>query len=501
MVRLIARTCARLARLKEASTDFLRRDIWSNSSLRLRGIKGRLYALLRVLSIILDGLANNRLLNRSAALSCYSLLGLAPLVAIIVMVSGFVLHRGEPDVAADGLNHILRFIAPPVAEFTRLQEDTLREAPSAAGSETGVPENPSIRSENLNEDLVALIEHIIDSARSGTVGVVGVLLLILIGIQLLTSIEGAFNEIWGIRRGRSWYQRVILYWSFISLGAILSSASITLLSASAHSPLLDFLPFGDQVSRLLTVAGPLLSFLIILLLFYGFYRLMPNTSVGRNAALVGAFFVTISLFLNNYLSFLYVQRVITQQSLYGSLGILPILMIGLYIFWFFVLIGGQITYSVQNSRSLTHQYAWNNISGHTQGIVSLAAFALICRRFRECGAPYSSSELGKRTRVPRHVLNQCLNRLVDLGFINTTSTIREDGVATVRYQPARPLDAITLGAFRSALESYGNNEGADLIQGADPIVGHYQRGLESLTNSRLGAETFEEVLARSASDA
>ena len=501
MVRLITETWARLARLKKTSTDFLRRDIWRSSALHLGGIKGRLYALLRVLSIILDGLTNNRLLNRSAALSCYSLLGLAPLVAIIVMVSGFVLHRGDPDVAANGLNRILRFIAPPVAELARLQEGTLQETPSPAGAEPGVPEPPSIPSGNLNEDLVALIEHIIDSARSGTVGVVGALLLIFIGIQLLTSIEGAFNEIWGVRRGRSWYQRIVFYWSLISLGAILGSASITLLSTSAHSPLLDILPFGDQVSRLLSVAGPLLSFFMILLLLYGFYRLMPNTRVGRKAALVGAFFVTIFLFLNNYLSFLYVQRVITQQSLYGSLGILPILMIGLYIFWFFVLIGGQITYSVQNAGSLTHQYAWNNVSGHAQGIVSLAAFALICRRFRECQVPYSSSELTRRTRVPGHILNECLNRLADLGFINTTSTIREDGVASVRYQPARPLDTITLGAFRSALESYGNNEGAELIQEADPIVGHYLRGLESLANSRFGAETFEEILAKSTSGA
>ena len=107
-----------------------------------------------------------------------------------------------------------------------------------------------------------------------------------------------------------------------------------------------------------------------------------------------------SLFVITIYPFSYVHRVITQQSLYGSLGIVPVFMIGLYIFWFFVLIGGQITYSIQNADLLTHQSAWNNISVHTRETVALAAFTLICRRFRDCREAYSSGELTDRIRVP-----------------------------------------------------------------------------------------------------
>ena len=40
-----------------------------------------------------------------------------------------------------------------------------------------------------------------------------------------------------------------------------------------------------------------------------------------------------------------------QKSLYGSLGLMPILIFGMFIFWFFVLVGGQISYAVQMSNT------------------------------------------------------------------------------------------------------------------------------------------------------
>ena len=39
--------------------------------------------------------------------------------------------------------------------------------------------------------------------------------------------------------------------------------------------------------------------------------------------------------------FLYVQRVVDTRSLYGSVGIIVVLMLGLYVFWLLILLGGQ----------------------------------------------------------------------------------------------------------------------------------------------------------------
>ena len=480
--------------LKRRLSDYLHREIWQSSALHDNSLKGRFCSFLRVFSIILDGLTNNRLLSRSAALSYYSLIGLGPLLAIVVMVSGFILQRNEPNLAAHSLNRVLLFIAPPVAEFSRLDQQGIHDSTSASHTGLSAANNPKRLTPELNQDLVALINQVIESTRSGTVGIVGALLLIFIGIQLLTSIETTFNEIWGVRRGRSWFQRIVFYWTFISLGAILGFASVTLLSAATLVRFFDLLPFGEHVSHLFALAGPFLSSFLAMVLLYGFYRLIPNTKVKWKPALAGAIFVTLLLICNNYLSFLYVHRVITQQSLYGSLGIVPVLMIGLYIFWFFVLIGGQITYSIQNADLLTHQSAWNNISVHTRETVALAAFTLICRRFRDCREAYNSGELTDRIRVPGHILNESLNRLTDLGLVSIISTFDNDSENVVRYQPSRPLHNITLADFRSALECYGNNEGAELIHDVDPLITYYRNGFKNFTTSQLGSTSFEQLL-------
>jgi len=447
-------------------SHFLNQEIWRSKNLQEHGVRGRVFALLRILSILLNGLSNNRLLSRSAALSYYSLIGMGPLVAIVVMFSGFILQRGETDLAANSLQKVLLFIAPTVSELNKLDEKPIN-----------------------------LINNFIAQAQSGTVGIIGALLLIVIGIRLFISIESTFNEIWGVRKGRSWTLRVVYYWTFISLGAVLGFASVTIISASTLIGLFDYIPFGQQASYLFQYLGPLFSFAAILVLLWSFYRFIPNTTVRWQPALVGAFVVSLLLILNNYLSFIYVHRVISQQSLFGSLGIIPVLMIGLYVFWFFVLLGGQVTYSVQNADKLTHREAWENVSAHTRETLSLASFLIISRRFQACEPPVSAGELGEALRVPGHILNECLNQLVDLGFVSIIQYEGKGGENSGRYQPARPLKKITLGEFKDRLEGYGNNEGAELIHEADPLIGYYRDKLQKTSASRWGNQTFETLLA------
>ena len=113
-----------------------------------------------------------------------------------------------------------------------------------------------------------------------------------------------------------------------------------------------------------------------------FYRVIPNTKVFWRASFTGAVVVAVLLMLNNYLAFLYLRRVIFTKSLYGSLGIIPVLMFGLYIFWLFVLIGGQISYAVQNVHFRNSQVAWGTLSSSMRERLSLAVAR--CEDIKKC---------------------------------------------------------------------------------------------------------------------
>ncbi len=485
--------------------QLLREEIWRVGNTDDGNERGTnpAYAFLRITSIIFKGVSGNKLFSQAAALSYYSLISLGPVLAIAIMISGFVLQRSDPAFVSETLTRAINFVAPPTAEWDRLQENQaesnrsevaiLETPPGASDGDAVTPADPEPPAIELNPELVSLIDNIVKSAQSGAVGLIGSLFLIVIVIQMITSIEKSFNDIWGVRRGRSWAQRIVSYWTIISLGAVLTFASLTLLSASTIVRFIETLPFGLDGQKLMVWIGPVLSLLLLSLLLAFFNRFFPNTFVRWRPALIGGTLAALLLIGNHYLSFLYVHRVINQQSLYGSVGIIPVLMLGLYMFWLFVLLGGQVTYAVQNASSLTNEAAWENISTRSREQLALAATILICRRFQNCDQPPSGGELAATLRVPVQILNACLSQLNDIGWISAIESKRTGEEGETRFQPGRPLTAMSLETFHNGFDDYGNNDGVRLIDGVDPIVNRYQSLLDDLEHRRT---PFDVLLAR-----
>lgn len=467
-------------------------DIWSSSFNRERTLRNRFYAFLRIISISLSGLRDLKVASRAAALSYSSLLGLGPLVAIAVLISGFALGNRDPALIAQSLHRVIGFIAPQVNQYDLTNEDGVEILPIVTIGADGRPLPAT------DPELERLIRNFITSSRSGTAGVIGVFALLLIVLQLFTSIENTFNDIWGVRRGRGWITRIIYYWTTITLGAVLFFASITLLSATAFvkifKELLDWLPFGTRLAGAVEWVLPVCSFLLLLSLLTVFYRLVPNTRVRWRAALIGALLVTGLLFLNNYLAFLYFRGVIQTKSLYGSVGIVPILMAGLYIFWFFVLVGGQITYAVQNVRYRSSQTAWHNLNHATRESMSLVVLLLVARRFKVCAPAYSVTELSHLIKVPAQILNESLNRLCDLRLIEELPPAEGADPNDHRYQPARPLDRITLADFHQLFENYGEAPSGGLLTHVDPVLALYRDKLAAAVPAALGAKTLDQLI-------
>lgn len=422
---------------------------------------------LRFIILSSHGAIQNKLPSQSAALSYYTLIAIGPLLALAIMVSGFVLQDKDDDFAVDALNRLILFVAPQVSL-------ELSEFPPVEAHE-----DASESAASLNPQLIELINNLVDKARSGAVGIVGSIVLIFISIQLISSIENTFNQIWGVRRGRTLSHRVVTYWTLISLGAVLAFAAVTIFAGSTIAHMLNRFPLevGRSIEQMLKLAAPLFSFTVIALLLALFYRFIPNTTVKWMPALAGAVLVTGLLLLNNYLSFLYIDRVIRAQSLYGSIAIIPILLFGLFIFWLFVLAGGQLSYCLQNFNLLTNSRMWENISLDTRETLSLVVMILVARRFQSCQQPLCVTEMSEQLHIPSNVINQCITFLCDMGYLAPTETPSGKADTIIRFLPGKPLEKISLATFKQRYEEYGNRAGADALETADPIVHHYRETL------------------------
>ena len=452
--------------------------IWQAALDEDRSLRGWCYAVLRVISITLTGLQEIKLFSRAAALSYSSLLGIGPLVAIGVLVAGTILHNSDTTVVVEKITQALHFIAPQI--------DQLEQTDAAAGDAVRV---------GVNQTVVELLNKFIEGSRSSTLGVAGALMLVVIVIQLFISVEESFNNIWGVRRGRSLFLRIVVYWTAVTLGAVLTLAALSLLSAATISELFNNVPWGAKLDAALGFAAPLIAFVLLVGLLTCFYRFIPNANVRWLPCLVGAVVVVVLLFANNYLAFFYFKSALRAESFFGRLSILPVLMAAFYVFWLFVLLGGQITYAVQNVQFRSSRIAWDDLSQHGRESLSLLVLVLIARRFQQCQAPFTASGLSSSVRVPTQIINESLNRLIDLQLISTTPPGPGESSLDYHYLPARPLNRITLREFRDSFALLGTSPSCERLDGVDPILRHFHERLDNAHREAFGTQTLDQLIA------
>ncbi len=471
-------------------TDFFRREIWLPANIEDNSPRGWLYAVLRVLTITWNVFQETKAASRAAALSFSSLLGLGPLIAIGVLVGGFMLgQNNDPNLVANKLSEVIKLAAPQLAQ---LETINTQQAAARAATPPGAPAAHIA----VDPKLVDLINSIIVGAHSSSAGVYGALTLILIVLLLFKSIEDAFNDIWGVRLGRSLLMRVVFYWTILTLGAVLFFASVALLGAGAFiNVFLEKLPGGTELLQVLRWSLPAFSFTLLVVVLTVFYRVIPNTRVLWRVAFAGALLVALLLLLNNFIAFLYVRRVYLERSLYGSLGILPVLMFGLYIFWFYVLIGGALTYALQNVHLRNSQAAWKSLTEAMRERLSLIVFLTICRRFHACLPPVSASQLSTFVKVPAQVLNECLNRLADMQLISALRPLPGSPVTDPVYQPTRPLSHVTLREFKQLEDHLGENPLGVTLDHLDPILQHYNAALDRASDQEFFKKSLEQLFA------
>ena len=65
------------------------------------------------------------------------------------------------------------------------------------------------------------------SARANRLGLVGLAVLLVSAIALMLTIDRALNAIWRVRKPRPIAQRVLVYWSAMTLGPLLLGVSLT----------------------------------------------------------------------------------------------------------------------------------------------------------------------------------------------------------------------------------------------------------------------------------
>src|SRR5208283_3697315 len=303
-------------------------------------------------ALVVRSFVRNRCFVRASALSYTTLLALIPLLAVAISVTSSLLKNEGEEKIYQAIDKLVSNVMPPATLNTNDQAVSLNPSPvmpvaltpTNAVAETNAvaagagDSGGDMRVAVAQKEAAQYIHKFIQNTRTGTLGVIGMLLLVYVAIQMLANIEDTFNDIWGVTRGRNWLLRVVLYWTTITLGPLAIVAALGLAGGShlqTTRNLVTRMPFvGGLIFELLPLVVLWLTFALV-------YQVVPNTRVRFGAAFVGGVVGGSLWHLNNIFGFLYVSRFVSNSKIYGSLGLIPVFTIGLYFSWLILLFGAQ----------------------------------------------------------------------------------------------------------------------------------------------------------------
>jgi membrane protein len=176
------------------------------------------------------------------------------------------------------------------------------------------------------------------STRANRLGLVGLAVLLVSAIALMLTIDKALNAIWRVKKPRPIAQRVLVYWSAITLGPLLLAVSLTTTSY-AFSVARGYGQLGPQGFGVVISA---LEFVLIALGMASLFHYVPNTHVRWRHALIGGLFVALGIAAAKRLLALYFGSVSAYSMIYGAFATVPIFLIWIFLCWAVVLLGAVI---------------------------------------------------------------------------------------------------------------------------------------------------------------
>ena len=442
--------------------------------------------------LVAKSFQRNRGPVRAAALAYTTVLSLIPVLAVIVSISTGFLQNDKGNTVRRLLDNFVAYVAP---QLNLIQAD----------KDSGAMNR---------EAVVDKIQGYIETVNSGTLGLTAGLALVFIAVMVLSTVEATFNDIWGVNRGRTWSARVIQYWAAITLGPIFIVTAMALTSVATTQEKRP-LPAGTNNIALFTnitvsnvsvpstsasllevaeppktnatastnilavvkrpvkvgfwkklqndlagsVVGPLLSFVVLSVFLTLLYRLMPATKVKWEAAAVGGLVGGGLLQLNNLLNVIYLARVVQYSKIYGSIGAVPIFLLGLYFSWMIVLLGAQVAYAYQNRQAYLQEKQAESINQRGREFVALRIMTYIAQRFYLGESPPTRLSMSNALGIPSQLACQVLNAMV------TAKLLIEVSGDETGYAPGRPVDKITVEHILAALRV---GTGAELATADDP---------------------------------
>lgn len=411
--------------------------------MRNGGYKSAWRKLKQVILLVWDGFWDDHLSLAASSLAYQTALALVPLLAI-----GLALLKASGQLEAG--SSLVSFIVKTV-----------------------FPSSPEAQAE-----IVDRLSSFSSKLTAGALGSFGLITSSVIGYLLFLSIESIWNRIWDSQRQRGYIERFLYFYTGITLAPFIAAISFI------HTARL-----WDSywMSRLLSIAAST-AFITLL------NRFTPTLRIEWRPALIGGFTSAVLLDISRGGLGLYLVWISGKyRSIYGALGVLPLFLLSIYLWWVILLIGAEVCRTVQRLPLLRHLPATPK-GGHEHSFLKTSnlttingplAARLLCdvaQYWKSGKKAIPILELEQRHGLPESVVRRIMEKLGNRGFVAEM----ED-----RYLLARPPADIRL---EEVLELFSDFAPLSLDRTEPDALGRVLLGLDEHMRNKTRSVTFAELI-------
>ncbi len=391
---------------------FVTVDIWRITDAEVKGMRQTGYNFLKTILLAIRRYNEDQLQRKAAALTYSTLLSIVPMLAIM-----FAIAKGF------GFNNIL---TSQLLNYFPGQKEILTQA-------------------------LTWVNSYMQQVQGGIFMGIGIVLLLWTVLNLVSNIENCFNEIWMVKKGRSYYRQVTDYFSLMLLAPvfIICSSGLSIFVSTTFSTLSQY----HLITPFAAIFFKLAPFVVTIFMFTGIYIFLPNTKVRFKSAFYAGIFAGIAFQSFQYLYISGQIWVSKYNAIYGSFAALPLLLLWLQLSWVICLLGAELAYASQNIRAYEFEADSKNITRRYKDFLTISIMSVITKRFAAGERAVSANKISSDYKIPTRLTTRILIELMEMKFIN--EVIDEDN-HEICYQPSIDIASITVGGILNKIDQSGS---------------------------------------------
>lgn len=288
-----------------------------------------------------------------------------------------------------------------------------------------------------------VINNLIISAKGGVLTGLGIVILVYSVISMFDLLEKTFNNIWNVKDKRKYSTKIISYVAITFIAPI-----FLLLIIGSSSLIVDVVSkYLGNIAILTLIFVRLINITLILLVLLALFLLVPNKRVQLIPAFIGSLFTLIGIYII-YVIYSILQTSINRYNIiYGSLAFVPIFLIWIKYIWTVILIGAQITYSIQTSKEFVEEKYVLSVNETKK--LGLYLLYIVIENFENMGDPFTINDLKKESGLPKSIIKEGIRTLQDIYLLNEFFDSKTNQSF---YQVNKNPNAITIKLYNDLVE-------------------------------------------------